>query len=456
MQQFELIVIGGGPGGYLCAERAAQGGLGAVALFEKNRLGGTCLNVGCVPTKALLNCAKMYHHATDSETFGVTVEGAKFDHAKALAHKKNVVNTLVGGVEMTMKRNKVTVINAAAKITGRTAEGFTVEANGETYLGRRLVIATGSECAVPPITGLKEGLASGFVVTNIEALDLEVLPKNMVLMGGGIIGLEMGCYFAAAGVKVTVVEMLDKVAGPTEKKASEMIMKSCQAKGIEFYLSSKVTAVKEGVVVAEKDGKSFEIPCDKVLLALGRSPYTAGLGLENINVEMDRRAIKVDSQCRTSVAGVYAIGDVNGKLMLAHTAYREAEVAVNDMLGKKDAVNYDSISSVIYTDPECASVGETKDSAAKKGMNVKEIELPLMFSGRYVAENPGGKGFLKLVVDLDKNCLVGAQMVGGYASETIVSLGMMVDSQMSIERLKKFVFPHPTVGEVIHDALYSL
>ena len=455
MDQFELIVIGGGPGGYLCAERAAEGGL-SVALFEKEHMGGTCLNEGCVPTKAFLNCAKMYHHAVASADFGVTVKDAKLDHSKAFAHKNNVVKTLVGGVEAKMRANKVNVIRACAKIVGRKEEGFIVEADGKQYAGRRLVIATGSTAAVPPITGLKEGLARGFVGTAKEFLDLEKLPKTMVLMGGGVIGLEMAVYYATAGVKVIVVEMLDKIAGPTDKEISNVVLKACEERGIEFHLSTKVTEIKDKSVLCEKDGKKLEIPCDLVLLALGRAPVTADLGLETLQIEMDRRAIKTDAQLHTNVAGVYAIGDCNGKSMLAHTAYREAEVAVHDMLGVKDAVNYNSIPSVIYTDPECSTVGESKESAEAKGMTVQEIKLPLVYSGRYVAENINGKGFIKLVIDMDRKRVVGAHMVGSYASEIIASIGMMVDTEMSIERLKKFVFPHPTVGEVIHDALYSI
>ena len=211
---FDLLVIGGGPGGYLCAERAAQGGL-KVALFEKRALGGTCLNEGCIPTKTLLNSSKMYRHATESEAYGVTASGVTYDHAKVIARKNKVVKTLVSGVGATMSANKVTVITGDAKIAGRVEGGFAVEANGTTYNGRRLAIASGSETVVPPVPGLKEGLASGFVVTNREVLDMKTLPKDLVVIGGGVIGLEMAYYFASVGVKVTVIEMMPKIAGAT-------------------------------------------------------------------------------------------------------------------------------------------------------------------------------------------------------------------------------------------------
>ena len=455
MATYDLLVIGGGPGGYLCAERAAQGGM-QVALFEQEHLGGTCLNEGCVPTKTLLNSAKLYRHATESAAFGVTAEKVTFDHAKVVERKGKVVHTLVSGVESTMKANKVTVIRAAAEIQGRADDGFAVQAGGETYVGKRLVIASGSETTIPPVPGLKEGLASGFVVTNREVLDRKELPQDLVVIGGGVIGLEMACYFASVGVHVIVVEMMPKIAGPTDEEICKILMDTYGKRGMEFKLSSKVLEVTDHSVLYEAAGEKHEIPCDLVLLSAGRRPFTKGLGLEKLSIEMDRAAIVTDSHMRTNVAGVYAIGDCNGKLMLAHTAYREAEVAVNHMLGIKDEMRYEVVPSVIYTDPEVASVGESKASAEAKGMNVKEIKVPMVYSGRYVAENEGGKGFIKLVVDTDRNRLVGCHMVGSYASECIMTATMMVDTELTPQRLQKLVFPHPTVSEIIREALFKI
>ena len=455
MELFDLLVLGGGPGGYLCAERAAQGGM-KVCLFEKKALGGTCLNEGCIPTKTLLNSAKMYRHATESAAFGVTAENVKFDHAKVVARKGQVVKTLVGGVGATMKAHKVTVITADAVIKGREAEGFAVEANGEKYVGKKLVIAAGSETVVPPVPGLKEGIASGFVTTNREVLDLTELPKKLVAIGGGVIGLEMAYYFASVGVPVTVIEMMPKIAGATDPEICKILQKSCEKHGMEFKLSAKVLEVKNGSVVYEENGEKKEIACDKVLLAAGRKPATAGIGLESLNLQMDRAAIVTDRFLCTNVSGVYAVGDCNGKLMLAHTAYREAEVAVNHMLGKKDEMRYDVIPSVIYTDPEVASVGLSAEAAKAKGMNVKEIKLPMIYAGRYVAEVDNGDGFIKLVVDTDRNRLVGCFMVGSYASEIIMTATMMVDTELTPARLQKLVFPHPTVAEIIREAIFHI
>ena len=455
MELFDLLVVGGGPGGYLCAERAAQGGM-KVALFEKRALGGTCLNEGCIPTKTLLNSSKMYRHATESEAYGVIATGVTYDHAKVVARKNNVVKTLVAGVGATMSANKVTVITGDAVISGRTDDGFAVEANGTTYNGRRLAIASGSETVIPPVPGLKEGLAAGFVVTNREVLDLTELPKELVVIGGGVIGLEMAYYFASVGVKVTVIEMMPKIAGATDPEICKVLTDAFEKRGMVFKLSSKVLEVKNSSVIYEENGQQKEIACDKVLLSAGRRPATAGIGLETLGLQMDRAAIVTDRHMCTTVQNVYAVGDCNGKSMLAHTAYREAEVAVNHMLGKRDEMRYDVIPAVIYTDPEVASVGHSKEGAEKLGMNVKKVKLPMSYAGRYLAETNGGKGFIKLVVDTDRNRLVGCHMVGSYASEIIMTATMMVDTELTPERLKKLVFPHPTVAEIIREAIFHI
>lgn len=455
MELFDLLVLGGGPGGYLAAERAAQGGM-KVALFEKRALGGTCLNEGCIPTKTLLNSSKMYRHASESEVFGVTASGVTYDHAKVVDRKNKVVKTLVSGVGATMQANGVTVITADAVIDGRVDGGFAVKADGNVYTGRRLVIASGSETTVPPIPGLKEGLASGFVQTNREVLDAKQLPKTLAVIGGGVIGLEMAYYFASVGVQVTVIEMMPKIAGATDPEICKILSDSFAKRGMIFKLSCGVKEIKENSLVYEENGERKELVCDKVLLSAGRRPATRDIGLETLGILMDRAAIVTDRHMCTNVAGVYAVGDCNGKLMLAHTAYREAEVAVNHMLGIADEMRYDVIPSVIYTDPEVASVGLSREEAEKRGMAVKEVKLPMSYAGRYLAESEGGKGFIKLVVETNEKRLVGCHMVGSYASEIIMTATMMVDTQLPVNRLQKFVFPHPTVAEIIREAIFHI
>ena len=455
MQQFDLIIIGGGPGGYLCAERTGKAGL-KPALIEKNTLGGTCLNEGCIPTKSLLYCAKQYQSALHGADYGVTAENVSFDHAKAVLRKDGVVKMLVRGVGSAMKTHGVTVFPAEGRILSKTGEQFTVAAGGEILCAPRLVLATGSSAVVPPIPGVQKGLASGFVMTNRELLSLLEQPASLVCIGGGVIGLEMACYYASIGTKVTVVELMPKIAGNTDPEICELLMRTYRRQGMDFCLNAKVEAITEtGVIYSDAAGR-HELTCDRVLLSAGRRADVTGLQTEVIGLALSRGAVVTDAQMRTNVPGVWAIGDCNGKLMLAHTAYREAEVAVNDMLGKKDKVDYSIIPSVIYTTPEVACVGETEQSAREKGLDVQVVKAPMALSGRYLAENPKGTGFCKLLYDRKNRCVVGVHMVGSYASEIIYGAAMMIHSRLPVQHLDKIVFPHPTVGEVVREALFML
>ena len=451
---YDLIVIGGGPAGYLAAERAGHAGLNTL-LIEKRFIGGVCLNEGCIPSKALLYSAKLYDGAAHGDKYGITVKDIKLDHKFVVNRKNKVVNTLVSGIKAKLKKNKVTVVMAEAKITGRTAEGFTVTAGGETYVGSELIISTGSVPVTPPIPGVKEGLESGFVVTNREILDWEEVPENLVIIGGGVIGLEMASYFNTAGSKVTVVEMMNKIAGPMDAEISEILMKNYEKKGITFNLGCKVVGVENGKVLYEKDGKTFDVPADKVLLSIGRRAFTEGLGLETIGVETERGKIKVDDHCRTSVAGVYASGDVNGTSMLAHTAYRETEVALNDILGVKDIMRYNAIPSVIYTNPEVAAIGETEETAKAKGIDFEVVKLSMMYSGRYVAENEGGDGIIKVLINKKYRNVIGIHMIGNHSSEIIYGGATYIETEMPIDDIKQLVFPHPSVCEIIREAIFE-
>lgn len=454
MMRADVLVLGGGPGGYLAAERAAQGGK-KVTLIEKRALGGTCLNEGCIPSKALLNSGKLYEHAKDSAAFGVTAENVTIDHAKVIERKDKVVKMLVSGVGAAMQANGVQVVMAEGIIKGKTADGFVVEAAGEEYAGEKLILACGSVPVIPPIPGLREGVESGFVMTNREVLDRKELPKHLVVIGGGVIGLELASYFNMIGVPVTVIEMLDKIAGPTEKEVSASLLKEYKKRGIDFKLGCAVTGVGTDRVMYREADTDREVPCDAVLCCIGRRAFTQGIGIENLGVYMERGAVVTDEHMQTNISGVYAVGDVNGKVMLAHTAYREAEVAVNHILGKKDFMRYHAIPSVIYTNPEIAGVGETEESAKAKGMEVKIIKASMKMSGRYLAEVEKGDGFCKLIVDTKKNCLVGCHMIGSYTSEMIYGAALMIEKQMPVERIKELVFPHPTVCEVIREALFE-
>lgn len=456
MENFDLVVIGGGPGGYLAAERAGHAGLKTLVI-EKREFGGVCLNEGCVPSKTFLNSAKVLDYANHAENYGVKVSGeTSIDQKFVLERKNGVVKMLVSGVKAQLKRNKVKMVNAEAFIEGKADGGYVIKAGDEKYLATRLIIATGSMPVVPPIQGLKENIESGLVMTNREILDLDYIPKTLTVIGGGVIGLEMASYFSSVGCKVQVVEMLNKIAGPTESEISSILQKALEKKGVVFSLGAKVVAIEKDGVVYEKDGKTEKIVSEKILLSIGRRAVTQGIGLENINVNLERGAIVTDEQMKTNVANVYAVGDVNGKVMLAHTAYREAEVAINTIMGKKDAMRYNVIPSVIYTNPEVGSVGETEESAKAKGLDVKCVNIPMTYSGRYVAENSELNGICKIVINNKTNTLIGAHIVGSYASEFIVAVSAMVDLEVDVENIKKLVFPHPTVCEIVREAIFQI
>jgi len=452
---YDLIIIGGGPAGYLAAERAGHAKLN-VLLFEKRYIGGVCLNEGCIPSKALLYSAKIFDYAKTGEKYGVTFSDAKIDQAKVIKRKAKVTKTLVMGVKSALKRNNVQVIEESAIINGRDQEGFIVTCNSENYKAKRLLIATGSIPMMPPIDGLHEGYEKGFVLTNREILELIEIPEKLVIVGGGVIGLEMASYYNSVGSEVTIIEMLDHIAGQTDKEISKILLRNYEKKGIKFQLNSKVVKITNNSVVYENDGKEIEVEATKVLVSIGRIPNTKNIGLESINVETNKRgAILTDNKGKTNIAEVYAAGDVNGKSMLAHTAYREAEVCINNILGKKDIMRYVAIPSVIYTNPEVASVGETEESAKEKGLDVTVANITMKFSGRYVAENEGGNGICKIIKDNKYNKIIGVSLIGNYASELIYGAALMIETEMQIEDIKELVFPHPTVGEVIREALFT-
>lgn len=453
MTKADLIVLGGGPGGYLAAERAAQAGK-RVVLIEKRALGGTCLNEGCVPSKVLLNSAKLYRHALKGKSFGVTAENVKLDHEQVIRRKDQVVKTLVSGVKAIMDAAHVNLVFGEGYVEGGSSDGFVVRVGDQKYVGENLILACGSVSVTPGIPGLAEGLRSGFVLTNAEALSGTTLPKKLVVIGGGVIGLEMASYYAAAGVEVTIIEMLQKIAGPAEAEISEILLRACKKGGIKFKLGCAVTGVTEQGVLYEDKGVEKLAEADAVLCAIGRRAYTENMGIESLGLAMERGAVVADEHLRTNVKGVYAVGDINGKIMLAHTAYREAEVAVNDILGIDDAMDYSLIPSVIYTDPEVAGVGETEESAAGKGIKARCISVSMNYSGRYLAEVERGDGICKLIVNTEDNTVVGVHMIGSYASEIILGAELMIASRKPLAELQRLVFPHPTVAEVIREALF--
>ena len=448
----DLLIIGGGPAGYVAAERAGHHGL-QVVLFEKKSMGGVCLNEGCIPTKTLLYSAKTYENALHGDKYGVYGENIRFDFGKIMARKNKVVRKLVAGVKSKMKENNVKVIDGEAMIQGRSEKGVEVTCNGESYLAKNLLICTGSEASVPPIPGLAE--AGDTILTNREILDLKELPQSLVVIGGGVIGMEFASFYNSLGVKVTIVEMLPEILGGLDFEISAMLRDIYAKKGIEFNLNAKVVQIDGNKVVFEKEGKTETIEGDKILISVGRRAVTKGFGLENLNVEMTRTGIKVDEKMRTNVPGVYAAGDVTGFSLLAHTASREGEVVVNNLTGSIDTMRYNAIPGVVYTNPEVAGVGETEESAKAKGIAYRVAKLPMTFAGRFVAENEGGNGLCKILVGEKHGEVIGVHMLGNPCSEIIYGACMAIEQEMTLEAMQEVVFPHPTVSEIFKEVIFS-
>ncbi len=448
---YDLAIIGGGPAGYVAAERAGAKGL-KVVLFEKKDLGGVCLNEGCIPTKTLLYSAKLYDNAKRGSKYGVEANDLSFSFDKMMARKQKIVKKLVGGVGIKMKQHKVDVIKESALIKGRTQRGIEISIQDGEIVASNLLICTGSEAFVPPIPGLADNDA---ILTNREILNLKELPESLVIIGGGVIGMEFASFFNSLGTKVTIIEMLDEILTGMDVEMSAMLRQMYAKKGIEYHLSSKVTKVDEQIVTYEKDGKSSEVKGDKILVSVGRKPVVTGYGLENLRVELFRGGIKVDDKMRTNVPNVYAAGDVTGFSLLAHTASREGEVVVNNLAGGNDQMRYNAIPGVVYTNPEISGVGLTEEAAKAKGIEYKIAQLPMAYAGRFVAENEGGSGLCKVLVGAKYGEVLGVHMLGNPSSEMIYGACMAIEAEMTLKEMEQVVFPHPTVSEIFKETVFS-
>lgn len=447
---YDIAIIGGGPAGYTAAERAAAGGLKTV-IFEKKAIGGVCLNEGCIPTKTLLYSAKLFDNAKGAIKYGISVpDGITFDMEKMISRKDRVVKTLTGGVKMTVKSYGAELVEKEAVITGENNGLIQISADGESYEVTYLMICTGSDSVIPPI----KGLSDVDYWTSKEALESTVLPKSLAIIGGGVIGMEFASFFNSMGVKVNVIEMMPEILGVMDKETSAMLRSAYQKKGINFYMNSKVTEVSNSEVTIEKDGKQSVIEADRILVSVGRKANLSQAGLDKLNIELLRNGVKVDEHMLTSHPRVYACGDITGRSMLAHTAIRESEVAINHILGMEDRMDYDCVPGVVYTNPELAGVGKTEEELAMAGIPYHVQKLPMAYSGRFVAENETGSGLCKLVLD-NEDRVIGCHLLGNPASEIMVVAGIAVQHKFTVEEFQKTVFPHPTVGEIYHETLFA-
>ncbi|MDD4644905.1 MAG: dihydrolipoyl dehydrogenase [Bacteroidales bacterium] len=447
---YDVGIIGGGPAGYVAAERAGQKGL-SVVLFDKKKLGGVCLNEGCIPTKTLLYSAKMYDHAKEGAKYGINCSEVTFDFAKIMQRKNKVVAKLVAGIGAAMKKGNIEVVYAQAEIAERASDHIKIKALDTIYECKNILLATGSEAMIPPI----KGLVREEILTNREILDIKSVPESLTIIGGGVIGMEFASFFNSMGCKVSVIEMMDHILGPTDREFSNLLQQDFAKRGIDFYLGCKVVEIKGKEVFFEKEGKTESIVSSEILMSVGRKPVTQGINLDRLGVEVVRGGVKIDEHCRTNIPNVYAAGDITGFSLLAHTASREGEVAVNHICGIPDRMRYNAIPSVVYTNPEIACVGLTEEEAKAKNIAYKVRTLPMAYAGRFVVENEGKNGLVKILVGDKYNEVLGVHMMGNASSEMIFGAAIMIEMQMRVTDVQQIVFPHPTISEILKETFFA-
>jgi dihydrolipoamide dehydrogenase len=462
---YDVIIIGGGPAGYLAAERLGHAGR-TVLLVEKAFLGGTCLNVGCVPTKTLLNSAKHYVHALEGGKFGVTAQGVSYDWKAMAAWKTEVVEKLRAGIAAQMKKFKVEVVEGTAELEGPSRVRV-CPSGGEprTEDCRAVLVATGSSPAMPPVPGSR---GNPLVVDSTGLLEVAEVPKRLCVIGGGVIGVEFASLFSSLGSEVTIVEMLPEIVPFMDAEQAPVLRRALRQ--IKWRLGCKVESIDSGaggaavVKYTTKDGEAQSVEADLVLMAVGRRPNISGFGADKVGLDASPKGVVVDEHMATNVPGIWAAGDVTGRSLLAHSAYRMAEVAVNHILASLDGqahgterMRYDAIPWAVYSIPEAAGVGMTEQEAAAKGIAVKKAQLPLRLSGRFAAENGfAAQGAVKLIAEAATGRILGLHAVGPYASETIWGGAALIEQELRIEDVRALVFPHPTVYELIRDAAWEI
>lgn len=455
---YDVVVIGTGPGGYVCAVKAAQLGLKTAVVEKRATYGGTCLNIGCIPSKALLHASETYAHAAHGlDELGVEISKPKLNLGKMMAHKDAVVKSNVDGVQFLFKKNKIDAFQGTGKVLGEGKVAVTDEKGDVTTLeAKNIVIATGSDVAGIP--GLDIDIDEKVIVSSTGAIALDKVPEKMVVVGGGVIGLELGSVWARLGTKVTVVEFLDKILGPMDGDVSKQFQRMLAKQGIEFQLSAKVTGVEKsdkGAKVTYEPvagGDATTLDADVVLVATGRKPYTEGLGLAEAGVVMDDRGrVEIDNHFKTSVQGIYAIGDVVKGPMLAHKAEDEGVALAEILAGQAGHVNYDVIPGVVYTQPEVASVGKTEEELKAAGVAYKAGKFPFTANGRARAML-ATDGFVKVLADKETDKVLGVHIVGFGAGEMIHEAAVLMEFGGSSEDLGRTCHAHPTMSESVKEA----
>lgn len=448
---FDLGIIGGGPAGYTAAERAAAHNM-KVILFEENKIGGVCLNEGCIPTKTLLQSGHLFRSIHHADKYGISINSeATIDINKIVQRKNLIVRKMQAGVRAQLKHELITVKDGHANIKGKQGNIFHVECNNDFFEINNLLIATGSREFVPPIPGIE----SSAVVTHRDLLNLDHPISDLIIIGGGYIGIEFADYFNAIGTNVHIVELKDHILEGTDQELTRILQTEYEKRGVRFYLNAQVTGIDNNIVHFKQNGETFQLSGDKILVSVGRVPNLDGYGLEILDIESYRKGIRVNNLMQTSEPNVYAAGDVTGFSKLAHAAYREASVVVNTIANIYDPMNFQTIPGCIYSDPEIATVGLTEEALKMAWMPHRIIRLPMTYSGRFEIENGGFSGLCKLIVG-DGNEILGVHLIGNGAAEIISSAAIAIDNKMTADQWAKTIFPHPTVNEIFREALYQV
>ncbi len=445
---FDLGIIGGGPAGYTAAERAAAHGL-KVILFEEKEIGGVCLNEGCIPTKVLLQSAHVLDTIHDAGKYGIVANAdPTYDLEKIIQRKNHIVRKMQAGVRAQLKSDLIQIVHGHATIKGKQGELFHVACNESIHEINNLLIATGSRELMPPIPGID----SPSVVTHRELLNLTETPKDLIIIGGGYIGIEFADYFHSLGTHVSIIELKNTILDGTDRELSGILRSEYEKRGISFYMSAQVIRIDENTVIFIQDEEAKSLTGDKILVSVGRTPNLEGFGLELFDIESYRKGIRVNRQMQTSEPNIYAAGDVTGFSKLAHAAYREADVVVNTLKKIDDQMNFQSIPACIYSNPEIATVGLTEDALKIAWMPHRIVKLPMTYAGRFEIENGGFSGLCKLIIG-DSDEILGVHIIGNMATEIIGSAAMAIDNKMTVQQWVKTIFPHPTVSEIFREAL---
>ena len=457
-EKFQVVVIGGGPGGYVCAIRLAQLGLKTACIESRGFLGGTCLNVGCIPSKNLLNFSENFHKAQNFSKLGIEVGDVKLNLEKMMKNKEKAVTILTKGVEFLFKKNKITYFKGTGSFKSANKISILGEQKKETVIEtEKTVISTGSVPASLPGIEFDEKL----IVSSTGALTLKVVPKKMVIVGGGYIGLEMGSVWSRLGAEVHVVEFLENITPGMDREVSIEFMKILKKQGINFHMQTKVDEIKKNtngatVLTSDKNGKKINFECDVVLISVGRKPNTNNLNLDAVGIELDeKKRIKTDKNFATNVNNIYAIGDVIEGPMLAHKAEDEGVAVAENIAGQSGHVNYDIIPGVVYTSPEVASIGKTEEQLKEKNIKYKIGKFSFMANSRAKAIDEA-EGFVKILADKKTDRVLGAHIIGPHAGELIGEIGVAMEFGASAEDIARTCHAHPTFSEAVKEAALSV